>query len=108
MAHFIDKISKAQATRSERSHEADGHYENMPMQHSEIFKVVKNENFQSKNFDIFLTFAPKLDCGYTLELPRRDGFNEYPHSMFCIPLHTPVFLYKSGVQGGILFMDMFS
>ena len=26
----------------------------------------------------------------------------------CIPMHTPVCLYKSGVQGGILFMDMFS
>ena len=25
-----------------------------------------------------------------------------------IPLHTPVLLYESGVQGGILFMDMFS
>ena len=25
-----------------------------------------------------------------------------------IPLHTPVFLYKSGVQGGIHYMDMFS
>ena len=25
-----------------------------------------------------------------------------------IPLHTPVLLYKSGVQGGILFTDMFS
>ena len=39
----------------------------------------------------------------------------YPQSMFWsklekigIPLHTPVFLYKSGVQGGIYFMDMFS
>ena len=25
-----------------------------------------------------------------------------------IPLHTPVLLYKSGVQGGIHYMDMFS
>ena len=25
-----------------------------------------------------------------------------------IPLHVPVLLYKSGVQGGILFRDMFS
>ena len=25
-----------------------------------------------------------------------------------IPLHTPVFLYKSGVQGGIHYTDMFS
>ena len=33
------------------------HYENLPMQYTEIFKVVKNENFQWKNFDIFLIFA---------------------------------------------------
>ena len=76
-----------------------------------------------------------VDCGYTLEPPCRGGSNEYPQSMFwsknkkrgvavltcthnlCfgakirktgIALHTPVLLYKSGVQGGIHFMDMFS
>ena len=58
------------------------HYENMPMQYTEIFKVVKNENFQWKNFDIFLIVAQKRDCGYTLEPPRQGGFNEYPQSMF--------------------------
>ena len=46
------------------------HYEDMPMQYTEIFKVVKNENFQWKNFDIFLIFAQNIDCGYTLEPPR--------------------------------------
>ena len=49
-----------------------------------IFKVVKNENFQPKNVDIFLIFAQNIDCGYTLELPRRGGSNEYPQSMFWI------------------------
>ena len=41
-----------------------------------------------------------------LELPRRDGSNEYPQSMFWsknkkkdIPLQSPALLYKSGVQG---------
>ena len=24
-----------------------------------------------------------IDCVYSLELPRRDGSNEYPLSMFC-------------------------
>ena len=58
--------------------------------------------------DIFLIFAQNIDCGYTLEPPRRCGSNEYPQSMFGakirkigIPLHTPVLLYKSGVEGGI-------
>ena len=58
------------------------HYENLPMQYTEIFKVVKNGNFQFKIFDIFLIFAQNIDCGYTLEPPRRGGSNEYPQSMF--------------------------
>ena len=74
------------------------------MQYIEVFKVVKNENFQSKNFDIFLIFAQNIDCVYTLELPRWGGSNECPQSMFWrknkkidISLHTPVLLYKTGV-----------
>ena len=63
-----------------RSH--TNHYENLPMQYKEIFKVVKNENFLLKNFDIFLIFAQNIDCGYTLEPPRRGSSNEYPQSMF--------------------------
>ena len=59
---------------------------------------------------IFLIFAQNIDCGYTLEPPRRGGSNEYPQSMFLeqkyekkigILLHTPVLLYKIGVQTGI-------
>ena len=46
------------------------------------FLALKIENFQLKNFDIFLIFAPNIDCGYTLEPPRRGGSNEYPQSMF--------------------------
>ena len=59
------------------------HYENMPMQYKESFKVVKNENFPLNFFfDIFLIFAQNIDCGYTLEPLRRGGSNEYPQSMF--------------------------
>ena len=46
------------------------HYENLPMQYTEICKVVKNETFQLNTFDIFLIFAQNIDCGYTLEPPR--------------------------------------
>ena len=42
----------------------------------------KNRKFHQKNFDIFLIFAQNIDCGYTLEPPRRGGSNEYPQSMF--------------------------
>ena len=33
------------------------------MQFTEIFKVVKHENFQQQYFDIFLIFAQNIDCG---------------------------------------------
>ena len=31
---------------------------------------------------IFLISAQNIDCGYSLELPHRGGYNEYPQSMF--------------------------
>ena len=31
---------------------------------------------------IFLIFAQNIDCGYSLEPPRRGGSNGYPKSMF--------------------------
>ena len=46
------------------------------------FLSFKNENFQLKIFDIFLIFAQNIDCGYTLEPPRRGGSNEHPQYMF--------------------------
>ena len=52
------------------------------MQYTEIFLALKTEKIQLKNFDIFLIFAQNIDCGYTLEPPRRGGSNEYPQSMF--------------------------
>ena len=54
------------------------HYENLPMQCTEIFSAVKIENFirkiPMKNFDIFI-FAQNIDCGYTLEPSRQGGSN---------------------------------
>ena len=42
----------------------------------------KNESFQIKNSDIFHISAQNIDCGYSLEPPRRGGSNGYPQSMF--------------------------
>ena len=65
-------------------------------------------------FYIFNTciFAHNVHCGYTLELPRRGGSNEYPQCMLLskirklgIPLQTLDFLYKTGDQGCIRFPD---
>ena len=35
-----------------------------------------------KKFNIFHISAQNIDCGYSLEPPRRGGSNEYPQSMF--------------------------
>ena len=55
----------------------------------------KNENFQIKNSDIFHIYAQNIDCGYSLEPPRRGGSNEYPQSMFLSRnTKTNVYPYK--------------
>ena len=53
--------------------------------YSNIWKISikkKTENFQIKSSDIFHISAQNIDCGYSLEPPRRGGSNEYPQSMF--------------------------
>ena len=53
--------------------------------YSNILKILqpRKENFQiKKKSDIFHISTQNIDCGYSLEPPRRGGSNEYPHSMF--------------------------
>ena len=52
--------------------------------YSNILKILppKKENFQIKNSDIVYISAQNIDCGYSLETPRRGGSNGYPQSMF--------------------------
>ena len=52
--------------------------------YSNILKIPppKTESFQIENSDIFHISAQNIDCGYSLEPPRRGGSNEYPQSMF--------------------------
>ena len=57
---------------------------------------------------MFLIFVQNIDCGYSLEPPCRGGSNVCSQSMFwgknkenMYTPATPVFLYKSGVQGDI-------
>ena len=42
----------------------------------------KTEFFSDKIFAIFHISAQNIDCGYSLEPPRRGGSNEYPLAMF--------------------------
>ena len=64
--------------------------------YSNILKILppKNENFQIKNSDVFQILAQIIDCGYSLEPPRRGGSNGYPQSMFLAEIRkirfTPV------------------
>ena len=41
----------------------------------------KKENFQIKHSDILHIPPQNIDCGYSLEPPRRGGSNEYPQSL---------------------------
>ena len=65
--------------------------------YSDILKILspkKPENFQIKISDVFHISAQNIDCGYSLEPPRRGGSNEYPQSMFWAEIrkimYTPV------------------
>ena len=63
-------------------HKPDKHYENTPIQIHWKFYYQKMAIFQIKNSDIFYISAQNIDCGYSLEPPRRCGSNEYQQSMF--------------------------
>ena len=69
------------------------HYENMPIQTYRI-STPKTQKFSDKNPDIFHISTQNIDCGYSLEPPRRGGSNEYPQSMLFSKIrkimYTPV------------------
>ena len=52
--------------------------------YSNILKILqpKKEKKMIKISDIFHISVQNIDCGYSLEPPRRGGSNEYPQSMF--------------------------
>ena len=56
--------------------------------HAYVILTPLNPTFTSKNrglqgYTLFSLFLLKnMDCGYSLEPPRRGGSNEYPQSMF--------------------------
>ena len=54
-------------TSSSSSWGSDEHNNNMTMQYTVIFHGGKNDNFQTKNCDIFLIFAQNIHCGWRLE-----------------------------------------
>ena len=88
VSHLRD-IGKQYRPRSDAAH-----YENTPIQIYRTFHLEKNESFQTKTQIFFNISAQNIDCGYSLEPPRRGGSNEYPQSMFWAEIrkimYTPV------------------
>ena len=63
--------------------------------YSNILKISPAKTGRSdKNSDIFQISTQNIDCGYSLEPPRRGGSNEYPQSIFLAEItqimYTPV------------------
>ena len=55
----------------------------MPIQiYWKFYNQKKKKKKSDKNSDVFHISAQNIDCGYSLEPPRRGGSNEYPQSMF--------------------------
>ena len=65
-----------------------------------------------KKEDIFNIFAQNIHCGYTLDEAVLTSVHNVCFGSkirkIGISLHTPVFLYKSGIKRGMHFTDMFS
>ena len=54
---------------------------------------------------IFVISAKNIDCGYSLEPPRRGGSNEYPQSMFWAEIWkiSDIFIWKCSFFGCKIF-----
>ena len=80
------------------------HYENLPVQYTEIFSPVKIENFIRKILIFFLFLLNTYTVG-TRKNRLAEAVLTSTHNLCLgakirkigIPLHTPVLLYKSGV-----------
>ena len=60
-----------------RKRMTEWHYENTPIQIYWKFHHQKAKSFQIKILIFFYVSAQNIDCGYSLEPPRRGGSNEY-------------------------------
>ena len=65
-----------------RSHRTACITETCLFKYTENFTLKKMKIFRWKIPTILHIFDSNIDCGYSLEPPRRGGSNEYPQSMF--------------------------
>ena len=70
---YINLAARRYEKKTLRKHAYSNTLKNLPP---------RNEKIQIKNSDIFHISAQNIDCGYSLELPRRGGSTEYQQSMF--------------------------
>ena len=72
------------------------HNENVPIQiYWKFYHHWINGNLQIKISDIFRISSQNIDCGYSLEPPRRGGSNEYHNLCFWAEIRkNSVYPYK--------------
>ena len=71
------------------------------------YSNIENWKFSDTKSDTFHIPAQNIDCGYSLEPPRRGGSNEYPQSMFfcrnkknnVYPCKPQFYYIKVGLKG---------
>ena len=79
----------------------------MPVQIYRKFHLQKLKIFRQKT-NVFHFSPQNIDCGYSLEPPRRGGSNEYPQSMVLsrnkknnvYPCKPQLYYIKVGFKGG--------
>ena len=75
----------------------------------------KKWKFSDKKSDIFHISAQNVDCGYSLEQPRRGGSNEYTQSTFLsrnkkndvYPCEPQFYYIKVGLRSSKLYRYVF-
>ena len=66
-----DNIRHQSINENYNTETSECHYENKPIQIYWKFYHQTNESFQMKNSKIFHISAQNIDCGYSLDTPRR-------------------------------------
>ena len=77
------------------------------LKYTENFTTKKKKIYRKKNTDINHISAQNIDCGYSLERPRRGGSNEYRQSVFLArnkknnvyPCKPQFYYIKVGLKG---------
>ena len=91
------------------------HYENMPIQICRRFHPQKLKQNSDKNPDIFHISVQNIDCGYSLEPPRRGGSTSTHNLCFraniikimYTPLNPSFTVIKWGLRGSKLYRHVF-